>query len=272
MSAPASLLIRKAKPHSRASRSRSRSHPAPPAPLPILHDYYHALFQVHGPQHWWPARTRFEIIVGAILVQNTNWSNVERAILALRHNRLLTPTAIERVPLAKLASLVRSAGYFRQKARKLKAFVHFLRTAYSGSLPRMFYASTSVLREQLLTVHGIGPETADCILLYAGSHPVFVVDGYTRRILERHQLIRPRSSYEQIRALFEQSLPNRVSLFNEYHALLVEVGKRFCKKSLAFCSECPLQPFLPAPSSTPSSSNSLPEVANTPALTPEVNP
>ena len=213
--------------------------------LPILHDYYDALFEKHGTQSWWPGRTRFEIIVGAILVQNTSWSNVERAIVALRRERLLTPAGIEGVPQTKLARLIRSSGYFRQKARKLKAFVSFLRKNYAGSLAKMFRVPTNELRVQLLAVHGIGPETADSMLLYAGGHPVFVVDAYTRRVLERHGLVHEKATYEEIRRLFENSLPKRVSLFNEYHALIVHTGKHFCKPRAPLCSACPLKPFLP---------------------------
>jgi endonuclease-3 related protein len=234
----------------RRDSTRTRTHapvlPAPQTVLPILHDYYDALFEKHGPQSWWPGRTRFEIIVGAILVQNTAWSNVERAIVALRSERLLTPAGIERVPQAKLARLIRSSGYFRQKARKVKAFVKFLRKNYAGSLTRMFRMPTDKLREQLLTVHGIGPETADSMLLYAGGHPVFVVDAYTRRVLERHGLVHEKATYEEIRRLFENSLPKRVSLFNEYHALMVHTGKHFCKPRAPLCSACPLGPFLPS--------------------------
>ena len=233
----------------RRGGTRTRTHapvlPAPKTVLPILHDYYDALFETHGPQSWWPGRTRFEIIVGAILVQNTSWSNVERAIVALRRERLLTPAGIERVPQAKLARLIRSSGYFREKARKLKAFVSFLRKNYAGSLTKMFRIPTDELREQLLTVHGIGPETADSMLLYAGGHPVFVVDAYTRRVLERHGLVHGKATYEEIRRLFENSLPKRVSLFNEYHALIVQTGKHFCKPRAPLCSACPLKRFLP---------------------------
>jgi endonuclease-3 related protein len=239
-------------------------------PLPILRSYYDALFREHGPQNWWPGRTRFEIIVGAILVQNTAWTNVERAIVNLRRERLLSPTAMERVPQAKLAGLIRSSGYFRQKARKLKEFVRFLRKEYGGSLDRMFRAPTAVLREQLLVVHGIGPETADSILLYAGGHPVFVVDAYTKRVLERHQLIHAKATYEGIRNLFEQSLPNSVSLFNEYHALIVHTGKHFCKSRVAHCSVCPLNPYLPAPRDSTQTSPLATPVDALPVLSSEV--
>ena len=228
---------------------RPAPHNAPrPVPLPQLSAYYDALFRAHGPQHWWPGRTRFEIIVGAILTQNTTWSNVERALSGLRREKLLTPAAIERVSFPRLAQLIRSSGYFRQKARKLKAFVGFLRHYYQGSLNKLLATPTSELRQQLLAVHGIGPETADSILLYAGNHKVFVVDAYTRRILERHALARPKASYEEIRALFEQSLPPDPALFNEYHALIVHTGKHFCQKGRPDCPRCPLRDFLPVPS------------------------
>jgi endonuclease-3 related protein len=247
MSTPRSLPIRQAPEVSGRIRVRTHTPVVPLNPLPILHNYYDALFQEHGPQRWWPGRTRFEVIVGAILTQNTSWSNVKRAIAALRQNRLLTPSAIERVPQGKLARLIRSSGYFRQKAHKLKEFVRFLRKNYSGSLTKMFGVPTPVLREQLLSVHGIGPETADSILLYAGAHPVFVVDAYTRRVLERHQLVHARSTYEEIRNLFEQSLPSSAPLFNEYHALIVHTGKHYCKTRAPLCSSCPLHSFLPNP-------------------------
>ena len=213
--------------------------------LPELNFYYEALLRAHGPQHWWPGRTRFEVIVGAILTQNTNWSNAERAIVQLRRAGLLTPTAIDGVPLARLSQLIRSSGYFRQKARKLKGFVRFLRKQYEGSLDKMFASPTEELREQLLAVHGIGPETADSILLYAGRHPVFVVDAYARRILERHNLMKRTHSYEEIRRLFEASLPASAPLFNEVHALIVHTGKHFCRKSNPLCRDCALRTFLP---------------------------
>jgi len=216
-----------------------------------LLSYFDAMLAAHGSQFWWPGRTRFEIIVGAILTQNTNWTNVERAIANLRRERLLSPSAIERIPLARLAALIRSSGYFRQKARKLKAFVALLRTHYQGSLNRLFSTPTPQLREHLLSVHGIGPETADCILLYAGNHPVFVVDAYARRILQRHNLAHGKESYDQIRQLFESNLPADPALFNEYHALIVQTGKRFCRKREPDCTHCPLRPFLPVPPVTP---------------------
>jgi len=230
-----------------ARRNRPSRPAEPPSPLPVLHEYFDALFAAHGEQHWWPGRTPFEVIVGAILVQNTSWTNTARAIANLRAARLLTPASVDRTPLAKLTRLVRPSGYFRQKARKLKAFVGFLREHHRGSLQAMFRTPMAQLRAQLLRVHGIGPETADSILLYAGNHPVFVVDAYTRRILERHGLAHGKESYEGVRGLFEQSLPNDPRLFNEYHALIVHVGKRHCRKRSPVCSTCALRAFLPRP-------------------------
>lgn len=214
-------------------------------PLPALRQYFESLYRAHGPQNWWPARSRFEVIVGAILTQNTSWTNVERAIIALRERKLLSLRGIEQVSEAALAELIRSSGYFRQKARKLKAFAHFLRDKHGGSLDRMFRVPTEVLRGQLLSVHGIGPETADSILLYAGAHPVFVVDAYTRRILQRHGVLGGREGYEEIRRLFERTLPADPEMFNEYHALIVHTGKHFCRTREPRCTGCPLQSFLP---------------------------
>ena len=217
-----------------------------PVPRPELEHYFQTLHSALGPQHWWPARTKFEVILGAILTQNTAWVNVERAIANLRRERLLTPRAIERAPAPRLARLIRSSGYFRQKTKKLKAFVRFLRVEFGGSLARMFRTPTAQLRARLLAVHGVGPETADSILLYAGEHPVFVVDAYTRRILSRHGLASEKAGYEVIREFFESRLPRDSALFSEYHALLVQVGKNWCRPSAPRCETCPLRPFLPA--------------------------
>jgi endonuclease-3 related protein len=238
---PAGVPIRQ-----RARRPNAHAAPVPES-LPVLPQYFDALLRAHGEQHWWPGRTPFEIIVGAILVQNTNWVNAAGAIANLRQAGLLTPSAVERVPQSKLARLVRSSGYFRQKARKLKAFVAFLREEHRGSLAAMFRTPTATLREQLLAVHGIGLETADSILLYAGSHPVFVVDAYTRRILQRHELATGKESYEVLRGLFEKSLPNDPQLFNEFHALIVHTGKNYCTARIPSCSQCALQALLPKP-------------------------
>jgi len=167
--------------------------------------YYQTLFSAWGHQHWWPAQSRFEVIVGAYLTQNTSWTNVEKALGNLRKARLLTIRGIGRTPPPELERLIRPAGYFRQKAQRLKMFVGFLDERYGGSLARMFARPTGELRDELLALNGGGPGTADSILLYAGNHPVFVVDAYTRRILERHQIVSSVAGYDEIRQLFEQA-------------------------------------------------------------------
>lgn len=215
----------------------------------VLSAYFEALFAAHGPQHWWPGRSRFEVIVGAILTQNTSWKNVERAIANLRAQKLLSPQAVREVPSARLAACIRPSGYFRQKTKTLKIFAAFLFAKHGGSLDRLFATPTKPLREQLLRLCGIGPETADSILLYAGKHPVFVIDAYARRILERHDLAHPKATYEQLRSAFESALPRYHQLFNEFHALIVHTGKHFCRKTNPACLACPLAEFLPAPAS-----------------------
>ena len=174
-----------------------------------IRKYYHTLFSAWGRQHWWPAQSRMEMIVGAYLTQNTSWTNVEKALGNLRKARLLSISGIRRTPQPELEQLIRPAGYFRQKAQRLKTFVSFLDERYSGSLDRMFARPTAELRDELLALNGVGPETADSILLYAGNHPVFVVDAYTRRILERHQIVSSAGGYDEIRQLFEQALGER---------------------------------------------------------------
>ncbi|MGD0211837.1 MAG: hypothetical protein ABSB87_01310 [Terriglobales bacterium] len=182
--------------------------------------YYGTSFSVWGRQHWWPAQSRFEVIVGVYLTQNTAWTNVEKALHNLRKARLLTISGFRRTPLGELEQWIRPSGYFRQKAARLKTFVRFLDERYGGSLARMFAQPTADLRDELLSLHGVGPETADSILLYAGNHPVFVVDAYTRRILERHGIFsgtasssahsspanRSSAKYEEIRLLVESAL------------------------------------------------------------------
>ena len=215
------------------------------APSFMPRSYFDALFAAYGPQHWWPGRTRFEIMVGAILTQNTSWTNVERAIRNLRGARMLSPQAIRRVRATRLAQLLRPSGYFRQKTKTLKSFVNFLFDSYGGSLSRLFATPTTVLRDRLLELGGVGPETADCILLYAGKHPVFVVDAYTRRILQRHGHFHSKLAYDEVRKMFESSLPADHQLFNEFHALIVRVGKNYCRPNRPRCSECSLARFLP---------------------------
>lgn len=201
---------------------------------------YAALHGGFGPQHWWPARTRFEVVVGAILTQNTAWANVERALAALRSLKLLTHARLAALPLPRLARLIRSSGTFRVKARRLRAFLAYLNGRYGGSLDRMNRAPLDDLRRELLAVPGVGPETADSILLYALGRPVFVVDAYTRRVVSRHRLLPRDASYEEVRGFFERHLPGDPRLFNEYHALLVAVGKEYCR-SRPRCAQCPLR-------------------------------
>ncbi len=199
--------------------------------------YYRALFQAWGPQNWWPARSRFEVIVGAYLTQNTAWTNVEKALANLRSARLLSVKELRRVPLAELEGLIRPSGYFRQKAARLKTFIRFLDQRYGGSLRRMFSRPTAELREELLQLNGVGPETADSILLYAGNHPVFVVDAYTRRILERHGMVADEAGYEEIREMFEQALSPLAESVGESGELSIhKSGGRFfgsCASSVA---------------------------------------
>jgi endonuclease III related protein len=217
----------------------------PASPSAELLRYYEAMSDALGPMHWWPAQTPFEVIVGAILTQSTAWGNVEQAIANLRTAGVFTAPAMLRISTARLATLVRPSGYFRQKAKKLKAFVRFLESEFGGSLKRMFRTPTAELREKLLSVHGIGPETADSILLYAGNHPVFVVDAYTHRMFGRHGITDGAPDYEKVRAMIESSLPKQVELFNEFHALIVNTGKNWCRKTAPRCEECPLRPLLP---------------------------
>jgi endonuclease-3 related protein len=244
--------------------------------------YYRTLHRAWGPQHWWPAETQLEVIVGAYLTQNTAWTNVERALTNLRDAQLLTVEGIRSVRLARLERLIRPSGYFRQKAKRLKNFVQFLDRKYEGSLDSLLSQPADRLREELLGLNGIGPETADSILLYAGNYPVFVVDAYTGRILERHQLSPEKAGYEDIRQLLQRSLepladereenptttaaireplarpaahpPSAMStarrtalvqIYNEVHGLIVGVGKYHCGKSRPKCDQCPLQPYLP---------------------------
>ncbi|HNR33019.1 MAG TPA: endonuclease III domain-containing protein [Candidatus Hydrogenedentes bacterium] len=209
-----------------------------------LEDIYRRLLRHFGPTHWWPGDTPFEIAIGAILTQNTAWSNVERAIANLKRERLLRPRAMLACPRDRLEAAIRPSGYFRQKAERLRIFCDYLTTRYGGSMRRMARRPVEVLREELLAIKGIGPETADDILLYACEKPVFVVDAYTRRILSRHGLVSPKTGYEELRAVFETNLPPEVALFKEYHGLIVYVGKDFCRKTPR-CEGCPLAPILP---------------------------
>jgi endonuclease-3 related protein len=205
-----------------------------------LIEIYQLLFDDFGPQHWWPGESRIEIITGAILTQNTNWSNVEKAINNLKAADCLSAEKLHSLELSKLAELIRPAGYFNIKAKRLNNFLDWLFENYNGNLTNLESLRTELLREELLAVKGIGRETADSILLYAFDRPVFVVDAYTARITIRHRLIEPDADYEQLRYLFESNLPEDIQLFNEYHALLVRAGKDFCRPK-AKCPSCPLE-------------------------------
>jgi endonuclease-3 related protein len=200
---------------------------------------YKTLYKSFGPQDWWPGDTPFEIAVGAILTQNTNWGNVERAIDNLKAPRALSAKKIHEMPISRLATLIRPAGYFNVKAKRLKAFINFLVKNYHGSMKKMKNEDMHLLREKLLSVNGIGPETADSILLYALEKEIFVIDAYTKRVLSRHKIVAHNESYDVFQSLFHESLKKNTKLYNEYHALFVKVGKMYCKPK-PLCAECPL--------------------------------
>lgn len=206
----------------------------------ILTGIYDLLYARFGSQQWWPGDTAFEISVGAILTQNTNWGNVEKAIHNLKREKVLNARALHTMSRKRLASFIRPAGYFNVKAGRLKHFVAFLWDQYQGKMDLIGVGETDALRRQLLEVHGIGPETADSILLYALHRPVFVIDAYTRRILHRHGLVSERAEYHELQALFHGSLTADVRLYNEFHALFVKLGKEFCRPK-SVCSGCPLE-------------------------------
>ncbi len=205
-----------------------------------LTEIYELLYNAFGPQNWWPGETPFEIIAGAVLAQNTNWTNVEKAIANLKSAERLSPQGIRDIDIARLAEIIRPAGYYNLKSRRLKNLVDWLFDDYEGEVENLRSVDTHRLRAELLSVKGVGRETADSILLYALDRPIFVVDAYTARIAIRHGLIEPDAGYEQLRELFEWNLPREIKLFNEYHALLVRVGKEFCKPK-ARCAGCPLE-------------------------------
>jgi len=201
---------------------------------------YKKLYSYFGPQYWWPGETPFEVMVGAILTQNTSWQNVDKAIRNLKTHKLLIADKLYKLEQQKLASLIRPAGYYNIKAKRLKHFLNFLFNSYDGDIKRMSQVDKTALRQELLSVNGIGPETADSILLYALNKPVFVVDAYTKRILLRHRLIKEGASYQEVQDLFTRNLKKDAKLFNEYHALLVRLGKDFCLKKKGKCDICPL--------------------------------
>ena len=206
----------------------------------LLKTIYEKLFRRFGRQYWWPGETSFEIIVGAILTQNTNWGNVEKAIRNLKEKGILYPYAFYKIPPRRLAALIKPAGSFNVKTKRLKNFMRFLFEEYEGDLSRMKKEKWQDLRRKLLSVNGIGPETADSILLYALEKPVFVVDAYTKRVLYRHNFISNDMEYHDIQDLMMRSFKRDIKLFNEYHALIVRLGKDHCKPS-ARCEKCPLR-------------------------------
>ncbi len=209
----------------------------------ILDTIYHHLAAHYGPTHWWPGDTAFEIAVGAVLTQNAAWANVEKAIVNLKRANLLAPRAILACPTSALERALIPSGYFRVKAKRLRSFCQYVVKRYGGSIECMATQPLESLRPELLAVSGIGPETADDILLYACDKPVFVVDAYTRRILGRHGLVPPDIPYEDLRAIFEDHLEPDAHTFKEYHALIVFAGKDFCRRKPK-CAQCPLGPLL----------------------------
>jgi endonuclease-3 related protein len=211
-----------------------------------LMEMYERMLTKFGPQHWWPGDSPLEIMVGAVLVQNTSWRNVEHAINNLREAGVMEPRALYNVPPTELAELIRPAGYYQLKTKRLRNLLRFIVEQYGGSLDAMFNTGVASLREQLLEINGIGPETADAILLYGGGLPTFVVDTYAHRILARHGWLDYDATYDDIKDYFESTLPNDAALYNEYHALLVRVGKDYCKRSAPNCEACPLAEMLPA--------------------------
>jgi endonuclease-3 related protein len=218
-------------------KSRSKQTPISHKLLGI----YDRLFAAFGPQHWWPAESPFEVMVGAILTQSTAWKNVEKAIANLKTAGALSPQVLRQLDLPNLAALIRPSGYYNAKARKLKAMAEWLGKYYGDDIAEMSAQNTATLREQLLAVYGIGPETADSIILYTANQPVFVIDAYTRRIFDRIGMVPEARTYAGYQAFFMNNLPADTKMFNEYHALLVQLGKEVCRKKKPLCRECCLR-------------------------------
>ena len=208
-----------------------------------LDEIYKLLLKAYGPQNWWPAESSLEVMVGAVLTQNTNWQGVEKAIANLKKNGILALDKLHHRSIEELAEFIKPAGYFNLKARRLKNLIGMVVEAFGGDLAAMGQTETAQLRQELLLVNGVGPETADSILLYAFHRPIFVVDTYTYRVTSRHGLIEEEINYQALQDLFMEHLPLDVNMFNEYHALLVKVGKLHCKRK-ARCEGCPLEPLL----------------------------
>lgn len=209
----------------------------------LLMKIYKRLFDRFGPQHWWPGDTPFEVMVGAILTQNTNWQNVEKAINNLKEAGLLNPHKLL-ANIDKIPQLIRPSGFYKLKSKRLIAFLKYFVEKYGGEVRNFDKKETDFLRNELLFIPGIGPETADSILLYALNRPVFVVDAYTRRMLTRHNLITEKADYNEIQKFFERNLPRDIQLYNEYHALIVRLGKEYCKKNDPLCDTCPIHNIL----------------------------
>ena len=205
---------------------------------------YDAMLAKLGPSSWWPGDTPFEIAIGAILTQNTNWKNVEKALNNIKDAGLLDARSLHELPLPRLAELIRPAGYYNIKAKRIHNFLQFLKDEAEFELEALKDGDLADMRQRVLSINGVGPETADCILLYALDYPVFVVDTYTARILGRHGLAWEDIDYHGLQSIFMDALPDDVALFNEYHALLVRVGGNWCRKKEGLCAACPLKPFL----------------------------
>lgn len=207
--------------------------------IPKLFKIYEKLYGRFGPRHWWPAETPFEVMVGAVLTQNTSWANVEKAICNLKGRGLLGPERLNSIPLSRLAEFIRPSGYYNIKAKRLKSLVSFLMRDFKGDIALMRRLEMEALRKELLRVHGIGPETCDSIMLYALNKPVFVIDAYTKRIFSRCGLAKEDVTYDGLQRLFTEALPRSVKLYNEYHALIVQLGKEVCRKRPK-CNLCPI--------------------------------
>ena len=213
----------------------------------LLKELYGALRQAFNHRRWWPAPTPFEVMVGAILTQNTNWTNVEKAMAALKQAAALTAPALAQMDVERLQGLVRPAGYFRQKAARLRRLAAWVVERGGGNPAGLSAVPTAQLREELLALNGIGPETADSILLYAFERAAFVVDTYTKRIAARHRLVDWECDYDELKELFESNLPEDVELYKDYHGQLVELGKRHCRRRSPLCESCPARPVLGEP-------------------------